>query len=78
MKNIGNELAIFLHIQGLKMKDDHLEPFGRQQIKGKWGSFVTGRIRVFILATQKVGFRQQNPKKTSWVASLDWRESLVG
>jgi hypothetical protein len=34
MKNIANDLAIFLNIQGLWIKDDHWETFGRQQIRG--------------------------------------------
>ena len=56
MKNIANDLAICLHIQGLKMKDDHWEKFGRQQGKGNWGSYVTRSIRVSLHATRKVGF----------------------
>ena len=60
------------------MKDDHWEKFGRQKIKGNWGSFVTERIRVSFPITQNVGSRRQNPENISWVARLDWRESLVG
>ena len=62
MKNIANDLAIFLHIQGLKRQDDHWDKFQRQQSKGNWGSFETGRIRVSLPATRKVGFRWQSPK----------------
>ena len=78
MKNIANDLVIFLHIQGLKMWDDHWENFGRQQIKGNWGSFVTEEIRVSLPITRKVGFQWQNLEKVAWVARLVWRESLVG
>jgi hypothetical protein len=60
------------------MWDDHWEKFGRQQIKGNWGSFVTEGIRVSLPVTRKVGFRRQNPENISWVAKLGWRESLVG
>ena len=78
MKNIANDLAIFLHIQGLWMWYDHWEKFGRQQIKENWGSFEMEGIRVFLPVTRKVGFWRQNLENISWVARLDWGESLVG
>jgi hypothetical protein len=73
-KWLGNIFAY----PGFIDKDDHWEKFGRHKIKGNWGSFVTARVRVSLPATRKVGFRWQNPENISWVARLDWRESLVG
>ena len=52
------------------MWDDHWEEFGRQKIKGNWGSFVTEEIRVSLPITRKVGFRWQSPENNSWVARL--------
>ena len=78
MKNIANDLAIFLHIQGLQIQESHCEKFGRNKIKGHWGSFVTEGIRVSLPVDRRVGFWRQNLGNKFWVSRLDWRESLVG
>ena len=45
------------------MWDDHWEKFGRQQIKGNWGSIVTEGIRVSLPVDWRVGFWWQNLEK---------------
>ena len=44
MKNIANDLAIFLHIQGLKMRDDHWENVWGATGQKKLGFFETREI----------------------------------